>query len=347
MGIFRNIINGSILFLGMMGALESGACTLLSDKSVAQKSYHVGINQIVEHPALNRTVLGIREGLRRRGFVDGQNLTFTIDSAQGNPGLAVQISNKFLSQFEKGKLDVAVGVGTVSALTLSKHAAKRHLPVVFSSITFPEKSGIVPCVKHPGAFITGVSNYVSIDAQLAIFRRIQPNLKRLGILYNVGEINSVQLVDVLARACKKIGITLVPQSVTRTADVPQNATKLVQDCDAVFISNDNTALSSLKSIVKVATKKGIPVYVSDTDAVVQGAVAALGPNQYEIGIQTGEKIAQILNHGPGTEIPVSFPKNVELVLNEAAAKKIGMTFPNDLKQQAAQSLSDPQKENNS
>ena len=90
------------------------------------------------------------------------------------------------------------------------------------------------------------------------------------------------------------------------------------------ISNDNTALSGLQSIIKAANLQKIPVFVSDTDAVKLGALAALGPNQYEIGVQTGNIIANILNGKDMKKMPIEYPKNTELFINLDAAKILGI-----------------------
>lgn len=183
--------------------------------------------------------------------------------------------------------------------------------------------------------MTGVSNFVPLERQIAFFRKIQPNLKTLGLLYNVGESNSVQMADAVEEACKKQGIKLVRQTVTRTADVAQNAIRLAQVCDAIFISNDNTALSSLPSIVKAGNQRGIPIYVSDTDAVPLGALAALGPNQFDIGRQTGHQVAKILKTGRIDHMPIAFPDTVQVVINQEAAKTLSITFPQEVLSQAA------------
>jgi putative ABC transport system substrate-binding protein len=90
--------------------------------------------------------------------------------------------------------------------------------------------------------------------------------------------------------------------------------------DAIFISNDNTALSCLPSIIGICNGAGIPVYVSDADAVHLGALAALGPNQYSVGRQTGEMVAKVLNGESIANLPVEFPRKMEFFINLDAAK---------------------------
>lgn len=293
-------------------------------------SKKVYISKIVDHPALDSTVEGIKDALKEKGYIAGSNLELVIESAQGNASLAAQIAAKFAGH----KPDVTVGVGTGSAQPLAKYAQKGEVKLVFSSITDPIGANLVKNLEHPDSNTSGVSNFVDLKPQLELFKKLQPTLTTLGIIYNPGELNSVAIVNKLKVEAPKLGITLIEQAANRTTDIPQATTKLVNQVDAIFISNDNTALSALSNIIAIATKVKKPVYVSDTAAVVQGALAALGPNQYDIGIQTGQIIAEILAGKNINELPVQFPTKTDLYLNTDTAKTLGIAIPQELLEKA-------------
>ncbi|MEB3702446.1 ABC transporter substrate binding protein [Candidatus Bealeia paramacronuclearis] len=287
-------------------------------------AHSVFISQVVDHPALNSTVEGLRAGLNSQGFEENKNLEIKIESAQANAAMAGQIAGKFANQ----NPDVVVGVGTLSAQSFLKYALKGQVKLVFSSITDPKSAGLTD-----SPHIQGVSNFIALEPQLQLFQKIQPNLKTLGILYNPGELNSIEIVKKLKELCPKFGIALFKQTITKTSEVPQAAQKLAPQVDAIFISNDNTALSALQSIVKV----GKPVYVSDTDAVALGAVAAFGPNQYEVGVQTGVMIARLLN-GEMTSPSIEYPSKSDLYINLEAANKLGLEIPDEVLKNATKIL---------
>ena len=134
--------------------------------------------------------------------------------------------------------------------------------------------------------------------------------------------------------CQTQGLTLVKQSIQQSADIPQAINKLKTNVDAVFITNDNTALSGIPYIVKACDKVKIPVYVSDTDQVAKGCLAALGPNQYEIGKQTGKIIKLIKNGEDINKIRVEYPDTMELFLNKDKAIELEITIPEDVLKEA-------------
>jgi putative ABC transport system substrate-binding protein len=311
----------SLLYLAALPCLSAPVAPHCGGEPLPQ----VCILKIVDHRALDETVAGIREALRDR------KLKIRVESAQGNPSLALQIGQKFAAR----NPSVVVGVGTVAAQGLLKYAQRSHdpIPLVYSSITDPASAGLLNV-----ASVTGVCNFVPLRPQLELFRRIQPHLSALGVPYNPGEANSVAILDALRPICAEMGIALVARAATRTADMPQVAAELARRVDALFVSNDNTALAALGSIIAVADVQGIPVYVSDTDAVELGALAALGPNQRAIGRQTGRLIGKILDDEAVGNLPPEGVERTDLIINAAAAERLGLAIGEDLLREAAEVL---------
>lgn len=284
------------------------------------------ISQLVEHPALNATTRGIIQGLADAGYNEENNLDLIVESAQGNVSLANQIASKLISK----NPDIVVGIATISAQSFSKYARSGNTKLIFSSVTDPVDAGLIASIKRPSNNTSGVSNFVPLEPQLEMFLKIKPTIKKLGFLYNPGELNSISLINKLKEICPKYGIELVTVTASKTSEVAQSASKLASLVDAIFVSNDNTALSAFKTIIKAATNVSIPVFVSDTDIVKDGAVAALGPDQYNLGLQTAKMIVKILEGKEIGEIPVEYPEKVELYLNPKAAKTIGIEIPEEL-----------------
>jgi putative ABC transport system substrate-binding protein len=289
------------------------------------------INQFADHPALNATTKGIIDGLATLGYYRGKNLDLLIESAQASVSLSGQIANKFANN----KPDIVVGVATISSQSLSKYARENKVKLIFTSVTDPIGASLVKDLKKPGNNTSGVSNFVELGPQLEMFKMLKPGLKKLGFLYNPGEFNSISLIKQLQELCPKYEIELVTMPANKTSEVSQSAIKLAGISDAIFISNDNTALSAIRMVVSAANRQKIPVFVSDTDIVGHGALAALGPNQYEVGLQTADLIGKVLKGEDINNVAVEFPKKTELYLNIEAAKVINLEIPDDLRLKAA------------
>lgn len=301
-------------------------CGIAFANTTAPTAKKVLILQVADHPALQQTTQGIIDELAAKGFIAGDTLTLRVESAQANAATALQIANKFVAQ----QPSVVVGVGTIAAQSFVKYTQSGRTQLVFSSVTDPLGAKLAAVNDKNMPNISGVSNFVPLEPQLKLIKTLQPQLQNLGIIYNPGEVNSVQIVKQLEQACNALNIRLHKQAIAKTTDAVQATTKLASNVEAIFISNDNTALSSLQSIVRAALQAQVPVYVSDTDAVESGAIAALGPNQYDLGKQTGAMVAKVLKGADINNLPVEYPANTELVINFAIAQKLGIKIPADL-----------------
>lgn len=292
--------------------------------SAPQKPLKIYVMQVIQHPALDASRQGIYDELVAQGYRPDQDFVWVFESAQGNASLAAQMAQKAVGQ----KADAIVTLGTMVSQAALQAAKHDKIPVIFASVTDPVGAKIVDSIEKPGGYATGVSNLMPSEPQFEMFRKIQPNLKKLGIIFSPGEPNSLDLNEEMKVSAAKLGIELVFSPALRSSDVATAAQKLRDKVDAFFVNNDNIALSAFGTIVRVAEEVGKPVYVSDTDMVEQsGALAALGPNQYELGRQTGEMLVKVLKGTPVGELPVEYSKLRKVVVNPGMAEKLGIKLP--------------------
>jgi len=286
------------------------------DATEHQRKQLVGIVQVIEHPALDQTRMGIIDALKKEGIDEGVQW----QSAQGNPALALQIAQHYVGRQVKALVTIGTSP-TQMALTAAKGS---HIPIVFASVTDPASAKVL----DTGYPVTGVSNFIETTLQVDFFKKIlRKEQPRIGVIYNAGEANSVILVEKM-KAIK--GVTWLFVTASKTSEVAQAAENIVSQVDAIFINNDNTALTAFESIVTVAKSKRVPVFCSDIDTVEKGAVAAMGANQYELGLQAGEMIVRLIKGDDIKNIPVAWPRKVEIRLNHKMAESIGLSFPEDI-----------------
>ena len=294
-----------------------------ADKSVA-------VTAIVEHPALDAVRDGVQAALKAEGFESGKNLTWQYQSAQGNTGTAAQIARKFVGD----KPDAIVAIATPSAQAVV--ASTKSVPVVFSAVTDPVVAKLVPSWEASKTNVTGVSDLLALDKQMNLVKQVVPTAKRVGMVYNPGEANSVVVVKELQKLLPTLGMTLVEAAAPRSVDVSSAARSLIGKVDVIYTSTDNNVVSAYEALVKVGQDAKIPLVASDTDSVKRGAVAAYGINYRDLGEQTGRMVARILKgEAPGTIKPEVSTK-MELFVNPSAAEKQGIKLSDALVKSAAQ-----------
>lgn len=304
------------------------AVAAVAPASAQQKS--VAVTAIVEHPALDSVRDGVQAALKEAGFESGKNLKWQYQSAQNNTGTAAQIARKFVGD----KPDAIVAIATPSAQAVV--AATKSVPVVFSAVTDPVAAKLVPSWEPSGTNVTGVSDLLALDKQMDLVKQVVPGAKRVGMVYNPGEANSVVVVKELQKLLPTLGMTLVEAAAPRSVDVSSAARSLIGKVDVIYTNTDNNVVSAYESLVKVGQDAKIPLIASDTDSVKRGAIAAFGINYRDLGEQTGRMVARILKGEKPGAIKPELSTKMELFVNPGAAEKQGVKLPEALIKSAAQ-----------
>ncbi|EGQ8671508.1 ABC transporter substrate-binding protein [Vibrio cholerae] len=301
-------------------AVLAGAA-LLSSQSIMAKTAKVAVSQIVEHPALDATRQGLLDGLKAKGYEEGKNLEFDYKTAQGNPAIAVQIARQFVGE----NPDVLVGIATPTAQALV--SATKTIPIVFTAVTDPVGAKLVKQLEQPGKNVTGLSDLSPVEQHVELIKEILPNVKSIGVVYNPGEANAVSLMELLKLSAAKHGIKLVEATALKSADVQSATQAIAEKSDVIYALIDNTVASAIEGMIVAANQAKTPVFGAATSYVDRGAIASLGFDYYQIGVQTADYVAAILEgKEPGT-LDVQVAKGSDLVINKTAADKLGISIP--------------------
>ena len=311
-----------------LGAIALAIAAIAPVQAAEQKS--VAVTAIVEHPALDAVRDGIKDALKTDGFEEGKNLKWQYQSAQGNTGTAAQIARKFVGD----KPDAIVAIATPSAQAVV--AATKSVPVVFSAVTDPVAAKLVASWEPSKNNVTGVSDLLALDKQMELVKQVVPAAKRVGMVYNPGEANSVVVVKELQKLLPTLGMTLVEAAAPRSVDVSSAARSLIGKVDVIYTNTDNNVVSAYESLVKVGQDAKIPLVASDTDSVKRGAVAAYGINYRDLGEQTGRMVSRILKGEKPGDIKPEVSTKMELYVNPGAAEKQGVKLSDALVKNASE-----------
>jgi putative ABC transport system substrate-binding protein len=293
-----------------------------------QKMIQVGVLQFASHPALDAAREGFIDYLAQAGFKDGEKIKLDLQNAQRDMSVARTIAKKFVTD-EKGLI---YSIATPASQAAAKETTS--IPIIFNAVTDPVKAGLVKGIDSSGNNVTGVSDFIPVKSQIELLLKIVPQMKRLGIIYNAGEDNSRVLVEITRGVAKELKLDLVDATVTNSGEVFAASQTLVGRVDGIYTIQDNTVISALESVIKVANKNGIPVLVPGSPSVERGGLATIGTSYYDLGKIAGEQALRILRGTKPSEIPVSYAKDFDIYLNQKTADEIGIKFPEDLVKKA-------------
>lgn len=304
--------------------LVLGGC---SQNSSSDKEVVIGVTQIVEHVSLDAALDGFKKALEDNGYIEGENIKFDVQIAQGEMSNSETIANNFVGD----KVDLIFANSTPSAQSALN--ATKDIPIVFTSVTDPVGAELVKSFDEPGENITGTTDtHPEALSKTLEFAIKEVGSKKLGVIYNSGEQNSQVQVDEIKKIAKANGAEIVEVSVSTSAEVKQATESLVGRVDAIYVPTDNTVVSALDTVISVANDKDIPLFAGELDSMKKGSLAASGFSYFDLGYETGLMAVEILKgKKKPSEIPVAVPKSFSLMINKLAAKEQGVEIKDSWK----------------
>ena len=313
------------LVLAAVMALSLVACGSGSkdkDTDTGDKTYKVGVVQLVQHEALDAATKGFTDALKE---ALGDKVEVVEKNASGDSNNCSTIVNGFISD----KVDLIMANAT-SALQAAASATST-IPILGTSVTdYATALEIADWTGTVGDNISGTSDLAPLDKQAAMLQELFPNAKKVGMLFCSSEPNSKYQVDEVTKLLSAAGITCTEYTFTDSNDVSSVTQKACDDSDVLYIPTDNTAASNTEAIANVVLAAGTPVIAGEAGICRGCGVATLSIDYYELGKITGQMAAKILTgEADISTMPVEFAPTATKQANMANCEKLGITVPAD------------------
>lgn len=295
----RKVIIGKFMALAVAGLMVLTGCTsgIKASGESQDKSFTIGISQLAEHPALDDTRRGFEDGLKELGV----NAKIVNQNAQGDIPISLSIAQKF----EKDNVDLLFAIATPAAQTAKQ--ATNSIPIVFSAVTDPVIAELVDSREAPGGNITGTSDEAPIEAQLKIFKELDKDIKKIGIIYSTDEPNSKIQIDIVEKLANKLDLEIITVAISEINDITQAANSLVKKVDGIYTITDNMVARAISVVAQVALENNIITVGAEDSHVSGGILVSDGISYYELGRQSARMAKEILVDGKS---PSSFPTEV-------------------------------------
>ncbi len=313
-----------ILTVSILGGCAKPQAVTSNNPEENKNIVKIGITQIVEHPALDSARGGFIEALKSKGYEDGKNIEIDFQNAQGDMPTAQTIANSFASQ----KKDMILAIATPSAQ--AAYNATKDIPILITAVTDPVAAGLAKSLEKPDTNVTGTSDDVPIEKQFELLKKLLPNSKKVGILYNTSESNSQIQIEKVKKAAPDFGLEIISAGITNVNEIPQALNSLMGKMDVLYIPTDNMVASAIPLISSKCFEKSIAIIGSESGHVIQGALATTGIDYYKLGFQTGLMAVDVLNGNKTNTMPITTLKDMELVINTDAAKKLNISIPDEI-----------------
>lgn len=289
-------------------------------------SYRIGVLQYADHPSLDNCREGFKQGL------DSEGVKYSLieQSAKADDATNTQIAQQFVSQ----GVDLICGIATPSAQACYNAAFEAKIPVIFNAVSDPVAAKLAKSETEAMEGISGISDKLPVEAQLALIREMLPEAKKIGILYTTSEANSISTIEDYKAQAGAYGFEIVEKGITNAAEIPQAVDLLLSEVDCVTNMTDNTVVDNLPVLLEKANAKNIPVFGSEEEQVGNGCIASAGIDYIELGKKAGVMAARVLKGEDIASIPYETMTESKITINTNAADVLGVTVPQSITDRA-------------
>jgi putative tryptophan/tyrosine transport system substrate-binding protein len=260
--------------------------------------------------------------LRELGWIENRDIAIEYRWSEGRTERYAEIA----AEFVRLKVDVIVTVGSAVPTVVQATTA---IPIVFAVAIDPVGNGLVASLAKPGGNVTGLSLQAAHLAgkRLELLREVVPQLRRLAIIFNVGNAQPVLEMRETEAAARTLGIEVVPLEIRGVADFSAAFQALRGKADALYVAIDQLMVANLMRILTLALGARLPTIFSTRDFVRGGGFMSYGPSYTERFGRAADYVDKILRGAKPGDIPVEQPTKFELVVNLITAQALGLEVP--------------------
>ena len=296
-----------------------------AQQSSSGREARIGLVALVPPPP--ELLKAFRDGMRERGYIEGQNLIIEVRWPKGT----FDQDPKVVTDLAKTNVDVIAAWATPAVMAV--HRATSTIPIVMVSVGDPVSSGFVASLARPGGNITGVSIITSdLSAKLiGLFAQMVPAMRRIGFVTNAHNPNVALQLRASEDAARKLG--LESQVVeARTAEEFERgfASLKTASVNGVVVLSDPVVVEHGKKIAELALAAQLPTAFQRRENVVAGGLFSYGGNLAAQFAQAAHYVDRILKGAKPAELPVEQPTQFDFVININTAKALGLTVPTAL-----------------
>jgi putative ABC transport system substrate-binding protein len=299
---------------------------LVAEAQQAGNMPRIGLLGTATPSLMSAWITAFREGLRERGYVEGQNVAIEYRWGEGKPERFPVLAAELVGL----KVDVIVTSGP-HAIRAARHATST-IPIVMAIVEDPVEQGFITSLAHPGGNLTGLSFQDSelVTRRLQLLREALPGVIRVAALWD-STARSPTALKAVEQAALSMGLVLqvlevrVVQDLARAVEAArrQRAQAVIQLASPLLAAHRETILSLL-------AKARLPTMCQERTFVVDGCLMAYGPSFPDMFRRAAYYVDRILHGVKPGDLPVEQTSKFEFLINLKTAKTLGLTIPQSL-----------------
>ena len=265
----------------------------------------------------------LRQGLRERGFVEGQTVDFAFRSADGNPrdlpGLARHLA---------GLKPAVIFVAGPAALDAAVHATSTVPIVALDLETDPLRSGLVRSVEQPRTNVTGVflDQPGFAGRWFELLRLVLPKARRVNLLWDTST-GPWQLAAAKA-AAGRLGFEVDTLMVRDESEFDHALDSgMGRKPEALVLLSSPLVRARSRPIAEFCARQRLPAISPFVEFAQAGGLMSYGPDVRDFYLRAAAFVDKVLKGSRAADLPLSMPSKFQLVVNQRAAEPLGLVLP--------------------
>ena len=284
----------------------------------------VGVLTVTAGPS-DPLATSFRDGLRKFGYIDGENIKIVHLSANGRVDQLPRLAGELVSL----PVDI-IAVAAEPALSIVTKATTT-IPIVMMSVDRdPVAAGLVKSLSHPGGNVTGI---ISLQSELAIkrlelLRDAIPGVVRVAVLWD--PMNRREVSDVEA-AARSLGLTIQPIEVGAPYDFDGafRAAKKHKASAVLVLFSPGFHIQRVR-LAEAALNARVPTMFSGENHVEVGGLMSYGPVLADNWGRAAYFVDRVLKGAKPSDLPIEQVSRFRLTINLKTAKALGLIFPESI-----------------
>jgi putative tryptophan/tyrosine transport system substrate-binding protein len=313
-------------FVTLLGGAAAwpGAARGQPGAKVARIGYLVTAS--LESPEGRAMADAFRQGLRERGYVEGQSIIIEYRSADGRIERFPELANELASL----NLDLILAPNTPAARAAQR--ATTTIPIVVPVMGDPVADGLVASLAHPGGNITGLTflGPELVSKRLGLLKQALPNASRVAALWHsgaYGERTTREMLQATDAAARTLAVELQLVEVRGVDEFNRAFSAMTGNrADALIVLPSPLLFNERKNIVDLAMKHRLPSISMAREFAELGGLMAYGASLTDLQRRSATYVDKILKGAKPADLPVEQPTKFEFVINLKTAKALGLTI---------------------
>ena len=304
------------------------AVAVIAEAQQPKKVFRIGYLVATDPATESARFEAIRQALRERGYIEGQNIASEYRYAERKQDRAPELA----AELVRLKVDIIVVAGGPTWVQAVKKAT-RTIPIVMSGRGLdPVEAGLVESLARPGGNVTGLT-LLSRELggkRLELLKEAVPKLARVAVLYDpAGPTSVLDVKEVLPTAARALKLTLQPWGVRDADDFDRVFAALnKQRPDGLYVHPSGPLMfANGIRVADFALKSRLPSMSNNSETVDAGGLMSYDADLADSYRRVAYYVDRILKGAKPADLPVEQPTKFELVINLKTAKQIGLTIP--------------------